>query len=408
MKQAKMSMKYIWIIIAGCGLVASGVGLVTNVAGLFFTPIATEFGILKGEVSLTLTICNIVYAFAGMLTPRIVYRRNIKAIIIIGTILEVASTFVMSISPNVIWLYVANAIRGFAGGVLGLVLVTTFMNNWFHEKIGLVTSIAMSCSGLAGAIFSPIVSSVIQSTGWRTGYIVVAVLMLILNLPAVIFLPSLNPHEKGYQAYGETEVVEDSAIHVNENNAKPVNKILFIAVVLYAFMVAGATALPQFYPGIAETANLSETTGAMMLSLAMIANSGGKILLGILIDKIGAKLSILIYSALALLATACLIFGSSDLVMLIGGCLFGASYALATVAVVMITKDMFGIENYAKTYPTITLTGTLANAFLTTGIGFLYDASGNYNSTLYIMFGALIISIVLSLYCYRSKVSPKH
>lgn len=400
MKQ-KMSLQYILIIIAGCGLVASGVGLITNVAGLFFTPIATDFGILKGEVSLTLTICNIVYAFAGMLTPRIIYRRNIKTVLIVGTILEVVPTFLMSMSPNVFFLYVANAVRGFAAGILGFVLVTTFMNNWFHEKIGLVTSIAMSCSGVAGAVFSPIMSSIIQMAGWRTGYVVVAALMLVLNLPAIFFLPSLHPHEKGLQAYGEKEGIGNTAIHVDESKAQPVNIVLFIAVIIFAFMVAAATALPQFYPGIAECANLSETTGALMLSLAMVANSGGKILLGILIDKIGSKLSILIYSLIALFATGLLFIGTNDLVMLIGGCLFGTSYALGTVAIVMITKDMFGMENYAKTYPTITLTGTVANALLTTGIGFLYDGFGNYTVTLIMMAGMLIIAILMVLICYR-------
>lgn len=400
----KMNIQYIMIIIAGCGLVASGVGLVTNVAGLFFTPIANDFNILKGEVSLTLTISNIVYAFAGMVTPRIFYRRNFKFILFIGTIAEVLSTLLMAFSPNIFVLYIANAIRGFAGGVLGLVIVTTFMNNWFYEKIGLVTSIAMSCSGLAGAIFSPIMSNIINSFNWRIGYIVVAVLMFILNLPSLLFLPCLNPHDKDFVAYGESSSKKETII-LDGNNKRSVSKLLFLLVIIYAFMTAAATALPQFYPGIAESLNMSETTGAMMLSLAMIANSGGKIILGILIDKFGSKNSIMNYAGLTICATIILIFCSSELMMLFGSFLFGLCYSLSTVAVVMITKDMFGIENYAKTYPTITLTATISNAVLTTAIGFMYDAFKNYNLTLYMMLGALVIAFFLVYICYFSKTN---
>lgn len=44
----KTSGRYLLVLIGMCGLLASGVGLVTNVSGLFFTPIMEEFGVLRG------------------------------------------------------------------------------------------------------------------------------------------------------------------------------------------------------------------------------------------------------------------------------------------------------------------------------------------------------------------------
>ena len=45
--------KYIMVLIAMCGVIGAVLGLVTNVAGLFFEPVAAEFGRGKGEVSMT-------------------------------------------------------------------------------------------------------------------------------------------------------------------------------------------------------------------------------------------------------------------------------------------------------------------------------------------------------------------
>ena len=173
MKQ-KFSFRYILILLGMCGLLATNVGLCTNVAGLFFTPIAEDFGVLTGSVSMTLTICNLVFAVAGLLAPKVIKETSFRTILIAATVLVAGSTALMSMCNNIVLLYILNAIRGFAGGLTGFVLVTTVINSWFVDFNGLATSIAMSFSGIAGAVFSPIVSGIIQANGWRTGYLFIA------------------------------------------------------------------------------------------------------------------------------------------------------------------------------------------------------------------------------------------
>lgn len=88
----KISGRYLIVLAAMCGLIASGVGLVTNVAGIFFDPVAAELGIGKGQVSLTLTICNICFALGGMLAPRFMQAKNPKPLLVIATAALAAST----------------------------------------------------------------------------------------------------------------------------------------------------------------------------------------------------------------------------------------------------------------------------------------------------------------------------
>ena len=63
----KMNGRYLGIIAAMCGLSAATVGLITNVAGLFFGPMAEEFGVMQGAASLTLTIANVCWRWAASL-----------------------------------------------------------------------------------------------------------------------------------------------------------------------------------------------------------------------------------------------------------------------------------------------------------------------------------------------------
>ena len=82
---------------------------------------------------------------------------------------------------------------------------------------------------------------------------------------------------------------------------------------------------------------------------------------------------------------------------------FGLVYSLGTVGVVMITKDTFGLENYSRTYPKISLAGTIANALFSSVIGFMYDMSGNYVSTLLMMIVMLGLNTFIILKVYGRK-----
>jgi len=57
--------KYLLVLIAMCGVIAASIGITTNTAGVYITPVSEAFGVGKGAVSMTLTIANLVYAMAG-------------------------------------------------------------------------------------------------------------------------------------------------------------------------------------------------------------------------------------------------------------------------------------------------------------------------------------------------------
>ena len=407
MNNTRIHGRYLLILIAMAGMIATSVGLPTNVAGLFFTPIADEFGILKGQVSMTLTICNLVFAAGGMFAPKLLKEEWLKPLLIIGTAVIAGCTALLALSQNIMMMYILNAARGFAAGILGFVCVTMIINNWFVAKVGLATSIAMSCSGVAGALFSPIISSVIESAGWRAGYIVVAVMMVGLNLPAILFVPSLDPKTKGMRALGDTgeQSKTASATGSATSNVKKISMAFLAMAIVYSFLACGATALPQHFPGIASSYEMAASVGAMMLSVCMAANSIGKIVLGAMADKLGSRISLLIYSALTITAVLLMWLVRIPVSMYAAAILYGLTYSLGTVGVVMITKDMFGLENYSRTYPTISLAGTIANAVFSSLIGFLFDFSGNYTGTLLLMLAMLAVNTVLIFIAYQKKTA---
>jgi predicted MFS family arabinose efflux permease len=127
-----------------CGLSAATVGLITNVAGLFFTPMADEFGVLRGSASLTLTIANTCVALGGIATRRMTKLMPLRALLIVGTAIMAGSTFATAVAPSIGVAYLLSITKGLAGGVIGFVLITYVLNKWFVSQLGLATSIAMA------------------------------------------------------------------------------------------------------------------------------------------------------------------------------------------------------------------------------------------------------------------------
>jgi MFS family permease len=370
--------------------------------------VAAELGVLKGGVSLTLTICNICFALGGMLAPMFMKARNPKPLIIAATAVLAGATAAMSLCHGIGTMYVLCVARGLAAGVVGMVFATTVLGNWFVEGLGLVTSIAFGFSGIAGAVFSPILSNVIQGAGWRTGYMVIAALTVVLNLPAILFLPSVDPVSSGQKALGaptgRPAAKKAQSKSASRDSGAPISALLFGLLLAYSVICSGLTGLPQHFPGIAENFGLGAATGATMLSFCMIANTAGKVLLGALVDKIGAKSSILFYSALVLVAVVLFLFVHGPVVMIVAAVLFGLSYALATVGISMTTRDVFGDENYTRVYPTFSLGGNIANAAFSSIIGFMYDFSGGYTLTLWVMLIMTVVTAgtIVAAYAKRS------
>ncbi|MBQ6295243.1 MAG: hypothetical protein IJK80_05225, partial [Firmicutes bacterium] len=81
--------------------------------------------------------------------------------------------------------------------------------------------------------------------------------------------------------------------------------------------------------------------------------------------------------------------------------LIGMCYSLSSVGTALISRDIFGIVNHAKVYPSINMLNTIANAALTSVIGFMYDAFGNYNGALLLFLGGEIVLMACTVLAYR-------
>ncbi len=319
-------------------------------------------------------------------------------VIIVCMAILAGSTALLSTAGNITMMYIFSALRGLSAGTIGMVFVTTVINHWFNKNTALMTSIAMGFSGIVSAVLSPVLSSIIQSSGWRVGYLVSAVITVIFVLPAILLPIGLTPAAAGTEPFGEKTV---SKVSSSGNSENKVSLSLFILAAISAVIAAYMTSMPQHFPGLVSSLGMNAAVGASMLSVCMLANTGGKIVLGTMIDRFGTKISLTIYGVLVGIGIICTWLIHTPLTMNVGAVLFGLSYGMAAVGTAIMTRDIFTDANYGNVYPKISLCTTVANAIGSSLIGFLFDMSGSYTSTL------LMMLVMMGLYLFIIQVMYK-
>ena len=379
----------LFVLVVCCCIVAASIGMLTNSAGVFFTPIAEDLGVGKGAVSMSLTLANIAYAFGGLMTVKVIHENNFKKMVFLFGTVYAISTALLSIAQSVFLLYVFSLIRGASTGIAGMVLVTILINNHYKEGVGFATSIALGFSGIAGALLSLVFSWMIGIAGWRLTYVVEGILAFFLYLPCIVGPVSLNNRIK-------EDAVESKDTKTSTTGIVPLP--IFIMVCAYTFLIASVTALPQHFPSLASTA----AVGSLMVSVTMVMNTAGKIILGAISDKVGAEKALEGYGVLVVIGLLVLVtFKSHPIFSIIGAVLVGLVYAMAAVGPVLLSQNLFR-ESYNAYYPKVSLVGTISNALFTTAVGFVYDIANSYDPALWL--AALFAIIAIGTLVYANKI----
>lgn len=400
------SYKHWIIVLLMCCLAASSIGLCTNAIGVFYTPVAKSLHVLKGTFAMHATLSTLTTALTSLKMSKIIKKYNYKKLLFIGVLLASLSTWMMSYGQSVYSFYILGVIRGMGVGIGGMVPITVIITNWFNEKHGLATSLALSFSGLAGAIFSPLLSSWITSYGWQMTYRLMAICIFILVLPVLIVPWKINPQEEHLLPYGFQEKKEVKKIQNTKINLVTIS---FLCMCLFTVLHTSITGISQHLSSMALSIHLSATIGAAFMSLTMLGNIGTKLLIGFLSDLLNPVKAVIIMILTNCLALGLLFFGmiNQEIILLyIGSLMFGSIYSVGAVGIPMLTRYFFGNENYAKNYSIIGFLTNVGSASSLTLIGYLYDFTKNYQIVFIIALCFHIINLILLfIICIRYNKS---
>ena len=395
-------MKKHWsVLICCCGLAAASIGISINSSGVFYTPVSKSLHILRGTFSMHMTLFSLATAIMSLFVPKIYQKFSFKKILTFSVIIAVVSTAAMALGKNAITFYILGAIRGMSTSLFSIVPITMIINGWFEKKHGLATSIAFGFSGLGGTLCSPVLSSVISYFNWQMGYLLKAVILLLLCLPAVLYPFSMNAKDEGLFPYGYQEKQETAQ---NQTTSSfHFMSVSFISFFIFGMLISCITSVTQHLPGYGESLGFPLTSCAILLSSGMMGNIVSKLIIGSLSDHFGEMKATLMMITVNILGIVLLIIGRSMTLLIVGAVLFGSCYSLGAVAVPLLTKYFFKTENYAKAFPTISFASNVGASISLSMVGYIYDFFGSYIYAFIIALAMIFVSILLLMITTKTK-----
>lgn len=383
---------YYWVVfVSCCFLTAGSIGICINSVGIFYTPVSEALGVGRGAFAMHTTISNVVVGLCSPLVVNLFLRYNTKLLLAAGVLLSVVSTLLMGFSTGLVSFYVLGVVRGIGCALFSNVPVTMIIGNWFEKRHDLVVGIVFCFSGLGGVLFNSLFSVLIEAYGWEVTYMFVALVMLVVSLPAALLL-YYRPVQVGLQPFGRKaeeasplpEAGAPAALPQELPEAKPPVSIFsssFILVSVFSVLAVFVTGFGQHIPGYADHAGLGASLGATMLSAAMVGNIVFKLLIGVLSDKFGPVKASAVMIAVNIVSLGMFSFLGADsyiALFIAASLLFGTMYSIGAVGIPLLTRYVFGTESYAAIYGYISLLCNISGAVALSVIGYVYDFLGAY------------------------------
>ena len=156
----------------------------------------------------------------------------------------------------------------------------------------------------------------------------------------------LNPKDIDLQPYGGEINKEETKLISNK-----IDPLLFVYVGIFATLIHFAAGNMQHLSAIALSRNYALNIVSLFVSLSMVGNVTFKFITGEIADKKGAIFSNISMLIVTLVGNCLLLIINNYILNLNGTLLFGAVFAETAVGLTLLTKEIFGIANYNKTYP---------------------------------------------------------
>lgn len=389
-----------WLVtIAGtCALLALGVLYAWSV---FKANIPDEWGWADSQKTLPYSVACVVFSLATLLGARLLGKLGPRVNVTIGGILAGLGVIISSFSTSP-WVFTF-AFGVLLGSGIGFVYASASPAalKWFPaSKTGLISGIVVAGFGMGSAWVAPLARSLISSIGLQNTMLYLGIGMLVV---VVGFAQFLQFPPAGYVVPGTDAAKTATAIKKVEFAPREITRTWQFYLIWLAFAFgsgAGLMVIGNLASIVKDQIGLIELSAIAVSALA-IGNGGGRVLYGLLSDKIGRKAVLLIafvLQAVLILVLSITTTGSalaSAPVLMVLVIVIGANYGANLAVFPAITKDYFGLKNFAINYGIVYTAWGLGGFLLSQLAGSIKDTYGDFTYAYFLAAGMLVLAALL-------------
>jgi MFS transporter, OFA family, oxalate/formate antiporter len=371
-----------WIVlVAGfLGTMCGASPLPFNVLGLLFLPLNSEFGWNKTQVSVGITIFGITASLLAPVFGWMADKYGVRKVAIwslIAFVLAFSSFYVMP--PTLAGFYFCWLLVGIVGIGSTPVTWSRAISMWFVKHRGLALGMMLIGTSAAAFIVPRIAAAALEAYGWRTMFPIVALLPLLIALPATLaFFREPRPEERPLAL--STADGQVAGMTFGEAMRTRQFWLLWMSILMIAFAYGGAHI--HMIPIVMDH-GFSPKAAAGFMGVVGLGLLAGRVVVGALLDRLWGPA--VAFPVLCLPAIACyLLMGTGTAAGTISAAAFLLGFAAGAESdlIAYLAARYFGMAHFGRIYGMLYMPFGLASAISPVIYGLVRDRMGSYDPIL--------------------------
>jgi MFS family permease len=382
----------------GLVLLIATVGSVGMWSVVVVLPIVqAEFAASRADASLAFTMTMIGFGAGGVLTGRLSDKVGILPAIAVGTAAIFLGYLGAGLSSTLWQFTIVHVLIGLGASATFAPLMAE-ASHWFVRRRGIAVTIAASGNYLAGAIWPPIVERSTAMYGWRATHIAIG---LFSAAAMALLLVILRFTLRGSSRQTLTAMLPKVDVGISTN-------ALTVILCLASFACCVAMSMPQVHI-VAYCGDLGYgvARGAEMLSLMLAFGIISRIGSGMLADRFGGMVTLLIGSIAQACALTLYVFFNGLTSLYVVSALFGLFQGGLVPSYALVVRETMPPSEAATRVGIVIGVSVAGMAFGGWVSGLIFDATGSYRAAFLngVAWNALNMGIVLML-LLRARSRP--
>ena len=338
--------------------------------------IQQDLGITRADISFAYTMNTLGFFAGGVTWGKLVDKRGIVLTAILSA-MGLALGFALAPLSTFLPLFATiQVLLGFSAAATFAPLVAD-VSHWFEKRRRVAVAIAASGNYIAGAIWPPIIQTLIADHGWRVTYWVAGALCFVAMIPLALTLRRKPPQEHTAAAASGTGAAPAHSPRALGLSPNTLQAVLVVA----GIGCCVAMSMPQVHI-VAYCADLGYgvARGAEMLSLMLGFGIVSRIASGWIADRVGGIKTLLLGSTLQCVALVFYLLDDSLNSLYLFAALFGLFQGGIVPSYAIIVREYFPPKE-AGFRVGLAISSTLIGMALGGWMGgVLFDMTGSYRA----------------------------
>jgi len=279
---------------------------------------------------------------------------------------------------------------------------------WFHSsRKGMVSGLIVGGFGFGAVYFGPLASALLNGFGIGSAFVFMGIGVVLVSVPIAQFIrnppPGYVPAEPKNRKAAAAKSGAGRDFAWREMVRTPRFYMMFVMFMIASsvglMVIGNVTRIAAVQIGVTDTALL-----ASLVSFMAVTNMAGRIIGGLVSDKIGRINTLFVVFAVQIINMVGFVFYESLPALIVGITGIGFCFGALLSVFPALTAEQYGLKNYGANYGVVYLAWGLSGVVAPMLADRIYDATGTFAAA-YLVCAAMMAAMVAVNFLFRANVA---